>query len=422
MLRTLPAALALALLLGFVGPSASQGGAEDTGYTGGPVPVVLYGHIYDLLEAVPMTTHPMHPDAPDLARGYSQPTVAPHYGAGFNRVHLFNSMGPVEYNASLAQPRIHPERGLALDLLLDQDQDILVSWYMSADALEVQQAGFEPPVHAGALPQLRVRAELRLGNDIRDDLRAGELVAAGETVVDLVSAPGAEVMEVAVNLGKAQLDAIPRRESFNLGITWYQLDENGNQVLMPGWNVHTGAAYPNRLTLPVRNPINLYFVEPQFQDEGKLAVNAAFLSPLGNYDVDSASLTIDIVGPGGFRPKTISEPVLVQHTYQHNDHNVAALNGWLWDYAADGAPPGDYEVTVTGTNLQGTATASKKARFTIEEQGEAGTTVDSDGVEVVTTEQLAEQQAEPPRRSPGFEAAFVAAAVGAALLARRKAS
>lgn len=408
--------LAVAAALLASGSAAAQ--ADDTGYAGEGVEVTLFGHLYDLLEAVPMTTHPMHPEAPDLARGYSQPTVAPNYGAQFNRVHFFNSMGPVEYNASLAQPRIHPEKGLALDLELDQGKDILVSWYMSADAAEVQQAGFEPPVHAGAVPQLHVRAELRLGNDVRDDLNAGELVAAGEAVVDLVSAPGAEIMEIVVNLGPAQVDRIPRRESFNLGVEWFQTEGNGVQALMPGWNVHTGPNAPNRLVLPVKNPIYLYFVEPQFHEDGKLAVNAAFLSPLGNYDVDPASLTISFQGPT--QPKTLSQPVLIQHTYQHNDHNVAALNGWLWDYRTDGALPGNYTVTVRGTNLQGTATAEKSASFTLSAESEGGKTLDSDGVEVVTQDQLAAQRDEAPKRSPGFEAALLAAGLGLALAVRRR--
>lgn len=411
--------LAAAVLVPAAALQAPAQGVDDSGYTGGPVDITLYGHIYDLLQAVPMNTHPMHADAPDLARGYSQPTIAPSYGAAFNRLHLFNSMGPVEYNTSLKQPRIHPEKGLALPIQLDKSKDVTVYWYMSADALELQQIGLEPPVHVGAVPQLHVRAEVRLGNDVRKDLGAGNLVAAGEAVVDLVTLPGADApMEVVVSLGKPLLDEIPQRESFNLGVEWFQADQDGRQVLMPGWNIHTGAQYPNRLVIPIVNPLYIYFVEPQFQQD-KLAVNAALNTPFGNYDVDKDSLQIEITGPNGFRAKTLSEPVLIQHSFQHNEHHVATLNGWLWDYKADRAPPGEYKATVRGSNLQASATVEKSATFTIEDEGE-GVALDSEGQQVITEQQLQEQKDQPKKRSPGFEPLLLLALAALALLARRR--
>lgn len=417
--RFAPSIAALALL---APPGLAGAQASESGYAGGTVDVELYGHIYDLLEAVPMTTHPMHPEAPDLARGYSQPTVAPYYGSAFNRIHFFNSMGPVGYNVSLKQPRIHPERGLALDLELDTGRDVMVHWFMSADALEVRQLSLEPPVHAGAVPKLTVRAELRLGNDVRKDLRAGDLVAAGQTTVDLVTLPGqAEVTEVVVNLGPPKVDRVPRRQSFNLGVEWFQAEGSGSQVLMPGWNLHTGPQYPNRVIVPVRNPIYLWFVEPQFLDD-KLVVNAAFQSPLGNYDVAPESLQVEITGPGNVRAKSLSQPVLIQQSYTHNEHHVAVLNSWVWDHKADGAPPGLYTATVRGSNLQGSAWAEKSATFRIEDEGKAGKALDSEGAEVVTDEQIEELEADErrPHRTPAAEAAGALLAVGAAALLRRR--
>jgi MYXO-CTERM domain-containing protein len=393
---------------------------EDTGYAGPSVDLTLFAHIYDLLDTLPMNAQPMPPETPDLARGYSpEPTVAPQYGAAFNRLRFFNSMGPVEYNNSIAQPRIHPEKGLALDLELDTSKDVLLYWYMSADALEVQRLGEEPPVHAGAVPHLTVRAELRLGNDLRSDLAAGDLIAGGEATVDVVTAPGApDAQEIIVNLGKPQLDVIPAREGFNLGVEWFQLEASGEQVLAPGWNLHTGGAWPNRVVLPVANPIYLYFVEPQFQGD-RVAVNAAFNSPLGNYDVDTSTLHLEVAGPGGFAAKALSEPVVVQQTFAHNEHHVAALQGWLWDYKADGAPPGNYTVKVHGSNLQHTATAEKAATFTIADEGKAGVALDSEGSEVVTKQQL-EDQKPAAKKSPGAEAGLALALLGLLALARRR--
>src|SRR3546814_3443540 len=73
---------------------------------------------------------------------------------------------------------------------------------------------------------------------------------------------------------------LARQDSFNLGVEWFQLDEDGMQVLMPGWNLHTGPLYPNRLVLPVKNPLYLYFVEPQFQDDGRSEEHTSELQSL----------------------------------------------------------------------------------------------------------------------------------------------
>jgi hypothetical protein len=379
------------------------------------VELSLYGHLYDLQDVVPMTAQPMDPQAPDLGAGTTEPTVAPQYGSGFNQVHFFNSMGPVEYNASLAQPRIHPERGLALPLELDAEKDVLVYWYMSADAARVSQVGFDGPAPAGALPHFTVRAELRLGNDLRKDLSGGDLIAAGEATVDLVTVPGGAPMEIIVNLGKPQMESIPQKDSFNLGVSWFQVDQGGERVLAPGWKLHTGPQYPNRLVLPVKNPIYVYFVEPQFQED-RLAVNAAFNSPLGNYAVDASSLQVEIHGPDGFHAKALSEPVVVQHTFQHNEHQVATLEGWLWDYKADHAPPGNYTVVVRGSDVQHLAVAEKSASFTLAEQGKAGVALDSEGAEVLTKQQL-EDAPPPAKKSPGAEPALLLAGLAAVALA-----
>jgi hypothetical protein len=408
---------ALLLALAPLGMAQEQA-ADDSGYAGGTVAVTLHGHVYDLLDALPMTTQPMHPESPDLARGYSEPTIAPVYGAGFNKLLFFNSMGPVEYNASLGQPRIHPEKGLALDVELDPEQDILAYIWFSADFTEVRHANFQGPAPVGVVPMFNVQATLRLGNDVRKDLTQGEVVAQGQTVLDLVTPPGGAPQEVAINLGKAGLDRIPQRDSFNLQFEWWQVDSGGNRVLQPGWILHTGAQHPIRLVLPVKNPLYLYFVEPQFQED-KLAVNAAFITPLGNYDVDPASLEIEIAHANGFRAKTLSEPVLVQHTYQHNEHNVATLNGWLWDYLADEAPPGEYKVTVRGKNLQGTASAEKSATFVLSDEPESSVALDSEGNEVLTQEQLDALEAEAPKKTPGFHALLVLAIPLVVWLARR---
>jgi len=187
------------LLVLSAAPAMAQ--ADDSGYAGGPMLETLFGHIYDLLDTVPMNTQPMDPQAPDLARGYSEPTVAPAHGQQYNRMFWFNSMGPVSYNVSLDRPTIHPEHGLALDIGLDASQDVMVYTYFSVDLLEERHIGYEPDTHLGALPHFTVQATLRVGNDVRKDLTLGDLIAAGETTMDLVTMPGGpQVTEIAINL------------------------------------------------------------------------------------------------------------------------------------------------------------------------------------------------------------------------------
>jgi len=171
----------------------------------------------------------------------------------------------------------------------------------------------------------------------------------------------------------------------------------------------------------MKNPLYLFFVEPQFQED-KLVVNAAFNSPFGNYDVDAASLGITIEGPGGLKPTSISEPALIQQAYHHNEHQVAVLNSWVWDYKADKAPPGTYKVTVHGSNVAHSATAEKSASVVLEDKGR-NKAIDSDNTQVITKTQAqedAQKAQQSAKKAPGFEALAMAGAVGLAMALRRR--
>ncbi|MGQ0537170.1 MAG: hypothetical protein ACT4PT_14000 [Methanobacteriota archaeon] len=403
-----------------VAPPATAQADEDVGYGGAPVEIVLYGHIYDLLNKVPINTQP--PIDLDLAKGFLLPTLsksAPGIGNEQNKLYLWATPGFVEYNISTKSPRLHPEIGISTDVELDKGKSVMGYWYMSADALESTVTG-EPPVHVGALPHLTVRATMRTGSGPGSDLEAGQVIAVGETTMDVVNLPGqAEVYEFVVDLGKPLMD-IPRDDAFNVKFEWFQLENGEEKSVDRQWNLHTGAKFPNRVVLQVANPIHLLFVHPQFVGANKVAIHTQFNSPFGNYDVDPASLKLTIEGPT--RPSRVSEPIIVQHTYIHNHHQDPVDVSWVWDFRAENALPGEYKVTVTGANLQKNAVATKSAIFTIKEGGRVGDAIGSGGNIILPAsvggEEVAEEDPATPAAPFGF--LLIAAFVGALVARRRK--
>lgn len=392
----------------------------NSGYDGGPVEVTMYHHLFNLLDTVPMNTQPMDPAAPDLAQGRTAPTaetpVTPVPGSNKNHLFMYSSPGPVHYNESLQDPRLHPERGLGYDILLDTSAEPTVYWYMSADAAELLQ---EPPVHAGAMPQLEVTATLRLGDDIGGDLTAGQVVTQGSTTVDLVTPPDGGATEIVIPMETPQMNSIPPEDSFNLQVEWSQIDEGGVTYTDRQWNLHTGVDFPNRMTWSVENPIRMNYVHPQPIGDRKIAIHTAFVTPFGNYDVDLDNLTMSVKDDAGNEVikytdsqlqtgDNVQGPITVQKSYQHDAHYEPVLVTWVWNYRESGADPGDYTVEVSASNLQNSATAEKTASFTVQEQGTAQA-VSSEG-DAVEPQGADEEENDSPL---GF--APVAAAIAGAL-------
>ncbi len=361
---------------------------ENTGYEGPPVTVTLYHHIYNLLDSVPMNTQPMDDAAPDIAQGRTMPTMQSPAGdapvSNANNIFMFSSPGPVHYNESLDDPRYHPERGLGEDLLLDSEEPV-VYWYMSADATEL----LIPGQGIGVMPQIEVTATLRLGDDLNSDLTQGQVVSEGSTVVDIMSTPqGDMVTEIEIPMSSPSTD-IPADESFNLEVSWAQIDDGGVTFADRQWKIHTGTEFPNRMELTIENPIRMNYVHPQIIGDRQIAVHTAFTTPLGNYDVDLDKLTMEVRNDEGetvilhengnlVEGEHVRGPVIVQRDYGHFAHHEPVLVTWVWDYEAADAPPGDYVVEASASNLQGNAIATKGAGFTLSETGEA-TAVDSEG-------------------------------------------
>lgn len=372
--------LALLAVVAFAAPVAAQTTQgtpppADTGYAGESVDLELFCHIYDLLQPVPMNTQPMIDI--DVARGFGTPTVtALDAGEGLNDMYFYSTAGFVEYNVSAQKPRIHPERGVSYDVKLDTAKDVLAYWYMSVKPLDLPQAGSPAGggPEAGAMPRFTVRMEIRTGNAVGGAPQDGELIAAGETTLAPEQTVVQGPVEFVVNLGKPQRD-IPGTEGFHVWVRWFNADAEATSVTQRDWVLHTGSQYPNRVVLPVLNPLAMYSLRPEPLGE-KIAIHAILNSPLGNYDVDPASLELAIDGPTKRTGAQLALSI-VHLTYAHNHHYEPMKATWVWDPRAEGAPPGDYTVRVKAWNYQHTAFVEKTAKLTLSADGAA--TYDDEG-------------------------------------------
>ena len=160
--------------------------------------VVLYGHLFDLLNKVPINVQRPPDGAHDLSRGFSS---TPGYERmwNLNELILESSPGFVEYPDDVnADPRLHPERGLSTDVQIATDVDIFGYWYLSADFDEFTGLGIDtvPPGSqdaeddpgVGVMPCLTVRMKLQTGRV----LGQGETIAAGQTTKTLITGKGVD--------------------------------------------------------------------------------------------------------------------------------------------------------------------------------------------------------------------------------------
>lgn len=413
-------ALVVLVLLALAAPAhaGSVGGMapppDDTGYQGGPIVVPLFGHIYDLLQPVPMNTQPMIDK--DLARGFGTPTVTGTPAAAPNSLRFYSSPGLVEYNETEKDglPRHHPERGISFDVLLDPSKPIVGHWFLGVKALDVPQAGQTSGPEAGVMPALTVRMTMRTGDDVGADLDSGQIIAQGSTTLEPTKWPanGAPA-EFVVDMGTPQLDRVPGNVSFNVKVEWFNAEspDGATQITQRDWILHTGAKFPNRVDVTVLNPLALYSVKPTPVGDDVVSIHAELNSPFGNYDVNTTTVEIEFDGPTS--PSSLGEPLIVQKSYEHNHHYEPVEVTWVWNFKDDDAKPGNYKVTVRAKNLQGTALVEKSASFIIPEKGHV--TGYSDSGELVEAQGQA-----PENATPGFGVALLVLAAVAALVSRRR--
>lgn len=74
--------------------------------------------------------------------------------------------------------------------------------------------------------------------------------------------------------------------------------------------------------------------------DGKITFKAEFVDAFGNYDIVNDSWSIKITDKDGNIQNSVTE---LRSEATHNTINIY----WIWDYGADEAEPGDYDITVS---------------------------------------------------------------------------
>ncbi|MBW3584124.1 MAG: hypothetical protein KY455_13620 [Euryarchaeota archaeon] len=391
--------------------------ATGVGTDGETSCVVLYGHVFDLLNAVPINIQRPIPGTDPIARGFSgSPNAEPYWD--LNQLTLYSSPGFVEYKSDpLAEPRLHPERGLTDDVKMSKDVGIIGYWYLSADFDEVSVAGGDPVVNtdAGVMPCLTVRMVLQAGRvyDGREPLASGSTTKtivsadaagdkrAGETghthpcpnSDGIISEPS-KVTEFKVEMEPASGD-IPKIQGFLVHVEWYQFDpandpDRNQKVGQHQWNLHAGDQYLNRVLFPVKNGVRIDEVRPQFFDN-KIYIHGVFNSPWGSYDVDTGSIIVRVLNAAGeevansLTSASIEDPIL-RYSVDHDGHFKPVNATFPWNFKDDDLPPGEYTIEVSTMNWQHTAAAVKTGKVIIGSSAKEVKTFDSSGEEQINAD------------------------------------
>ncbi|HUR62246.1 MAG TPA: hypothetical protein VM286_07790 [Candidatus Thermoplasmatota archaeon] len=307
----------------------------------------------------------------------------------FTTYHGFSSSGPVEYNATPGHedraPRIHPERGLLHDAVLDAEQAPAIHWFLTTGA---NPQGGPVPL---PLANVVARATVRAGEWItpgHEGYETGAVIAQGQTAPATLAGPatfsgmpgGAHPQVTVEDRGREGYlygftiplayasTTIPRHEGFSVRIDLF-MDvpacdiEDGHAVMPNLVRVHTDATHRPRLDLAAMDPLRIAYVHPQFLGPD-LVVHASVESPWGTYDVDDPGLQLTIEGPEGPVQGIFRTPP-VQRYHEHNGHLRALDATYIWPFPPGGAQEGTYVIRFVAQNGQHTATATGTVQFDV---------------------------------------------------------
>lgn len=399
-------------------------------------PVTLYFHL-DAHQDFPINTQP--PDdryADSSSRGLFNPTTTciPSVD-GVGQVHQayhtsygFSTPGYVQYDFEEdGGPRIHPERGIASDVLLDRSAPATLTWFLETQA--TSNAGDDPTVEILntaplVVPQVEVTATVRTGDDVgigAASYNQGRVIAQGGSGPRILSPTpdnpdhfetddGRHVHMFVIPLD-IQMDHIPAEDAFNVRIdVALDLpicpDDPDESVMLPVVRAHTSPEHRPRIEWSIENPMTIEKVTPRIVD-GRLLVDAIVSSPWGNYDVDETDggITVQIDGPS--TPASVQRVQFVQRHHDHGRHVEPVEATFQWPYQNEGATLGEYMIQVTAWNDQRTGTATATATADLA----ALATTDSDG-----NVMAAETQ---EKGAPGLGPVIVVAGLMVAALWRR---
>lgn len=463
--------LAFALLLCAVPVQAQSVGIHNPEVS---TPTSLYFHVIDLGDMPINTQVPdpdfaaqvdympgsatlkcLHPVTGDIAnsgqgtKGMTAQVLHTSYG--------YSSPSYVEYDyvGADGKPRVHPERGISYDALIDQAYPSQLEWYVA-----VYNGGQPQDQVPTPTPGVVVAVQMRGGDAISVDDRAydsGPMLAQGRTEpANLVPSPvpgvgGAYGMDGQPHpqvdfLGQVddlyvfrfrvplafEADRIARATGYNVRIDMFvdnpyckEPTDVGKEYVMPSTlAVYSSAQARPRLDLAVTDPIRVEYLHPQVVGDD-LVIHTALNSVWGNYDVqENTTDGIRVWVEGPTEARSLAKAAFVQRFHDHYHHQEAVDVTYVWDYHADHAADGVYKVFVEFTNDQGTAKASGVGQFTLG-KGQAqviGCGGVQESSQALADDCVVEEDLETagPARAPGLSLLVVLGALGAvAALVRR---
>lgn len=378
----------------------------------------------------------------------------------------FSSPSYVEYNFtdSDGKPRIHPERALSYDILVDSASDFSVHWFVSTQTGLPAQPTADPNTAPVVVPEVIVRATMRTGEKIsvgEEGYNTGTLIAQGQTLPAILAAQGTQsananapghqnanwtvvdgknVYELVVPMKFEGQSKIPKEEGYNMRIDVFEAvpggacDNPDNGYFMPNVvKTHTSPGHRPHMSLSITDPVRIEYMHPQFVGDD-LVIHTSENSPWGNYDVDETAGGIELTIAGPSEARSLYRAAVVQRYHEHDHHTQAVDVTFVWPFKTDFGKDGTYTIHLAVKNDQGTAVASGIAQFTIGKGGtelfvtKCGGIIDTNkaagaGQDCVTEQQdpnSGEAITAAPKSSPGVEMVAVLGALGAVAYAVRR--
>lgn len=375
--------------------------------------ITFYGHIFNVGRGNPMPMNTQFPDGgEDYSRGVFGP-CGPQEGdcedAGFNENYWYTTAGFVQTKQpdDFSYEDLHNERGQTKDLFFDTSKPIEATYYMSADwhawLVLFGEGGMAWNWDPGHFEDWVVRARAwhgPLGEHQADPSTAPSMgpIASGSEdftlmaegrdgpkplggfgeTVPAVGAPTVTPFDIELEWQEeflAQDGIVPKQNDVIMEFEWFQETEGVRYIISTvgagvAWNVNSGEAFPPTVDFPVRNPLDVELVFPQFLHE-KMVILGVVNAPWGSYDVNLDETRLVIRDEDG--QEVPIDPQFLQSdadvSVAHTGHFNPVKLTWVWDYAKQGLDPGDYTATVESANFQGSYSTSTVATFTIEDDG-----------------------------------------------------
>jgi hypothetical protein len=267
---------------------------------------------------------------------------------------------PVEVSRG-GEVSFHPARGVDGDVAIAGDT-VTLHWYWAMDPAPGVPGGEQVPL---VLPNVVVEATLRTGDAVSIDdaaLDQGPVVAAGSSQPATLAGPmtqgatysdvdGQQVYEFTVPM-KVSAPLVPHDQGFNLRVDTYLAECGDGRVMPHAVAVHSSPGHRPRLELSLADPLS-GALHANVTADGTLAVIGEPASVLGLGDV--ANVTIAVTGSDG-QPVEMQDLDQVMQGYGPCGHACGHRTLHLYLRALPEAPAGHYNVTMTFTNQQGTAT------------------------------------------------------------------